>query len=137
SNCTPYDIMRSGSDKDGDLTFMPFNVQILRAAMGIAPDGTLKEAVRQYRKTFNLADSSTGIREDPPPTDEETVLAPGLAAATEDHFWSGDPEPETLDLGEVAADGPAGASRAVTIRVYNGGNVPLHVSALSLTKGNA
>src|SRR2546423_1367192 len=68
SNCDPFDIMRSGGVEDDNLTFAPGNIQILQAVQGVAPNVDLPLSIKansidQYRRTFNLATNSTGIRE--------------------------------------------------------------------------
>ena len=135
-NCMPYDIMRSGYNGDGDLTFKPSNIQILRAAMGIAVEGRLGDAVKQYRKTFNLTHKVNGIRENPTPSDQAIVHVPVMAAVAADQLWYDPAEAETLEMGEIVADGVDAASKTVRISIYNGGTAPLTVSSISLEKGN-
>ncbi len=135
-NAIPFDIMRGGLDSDADLTFLPSNVQLLRAAMGIAPERNLGDGVRQYRRTFNLPESPFGIRENTPPPEEDSPPADAvLVAVTEDGFWYGGLQGPPLELGETPADGAGGQSQFVGVGVHNAGGSPLDVSAIRLVNG--
>lgn len=135
-NAIPFDIMRGGLDSDADLTFLPSNVQLLRAAMGIAPEGNVGDGVRQYRHTFNLPDSPFGIRENTPPPEEDSPPADAvLVAVTDDGFWYGGLQGMPLELGETPADGAGGQSQFVGVGVHNAGGSPLDVSAIRLVNG--
>ena len=137
-NAIPFDIMRTGDDFDADLSFLPSNVQLLRAAMGIAPEGNIGGGVSQYRRTFNLPRSPFGVRENTPGTDDDAPPADAvLVAVTEDGFWYGGLDGPPLELGETPADGDDGESQFMGVGIHNAGGKPLDVSAIALVNGLA
>ncbi|MBI3415739.1 MAG: hypothetical protein HY043_10560, partial [Verrucomicrobia bacterium] len=141
-NCTPFDIMQAGASTDPYLQFAPSNIGLLKAAVGVSSAASppfakyevpLLGELRQYRKTFNLATSSTGIREnnpvDPPPTEPE------ISVFQEDNSFFGEADEAVEIVGEIAADGPGGDFLDVPFTILNSGYGPLTVSSFAFVAG--
>ncbi len=144
TNCTPFDIMRSGSSFDPDLTFLQQNLRQLQAAMGIHANASeeLRAAVQQYRDTINLPDDVNGVREhgdrfveigDSEPAVES---GPDIGVTRGDELLFGLSEHPPSDLGEAAVDGVGGAAAIVDYEVKNVGLAPLTVASVELLQGD-
>ncbi|MEO8428335.1 MAG: choice-of-anchor D domain-containing protein, partial [Verrucomicrobiota bacterium] len=143
-NCIPFDIMQTGQSSDPFLLFAPGNIGLLKAAVGVTGTRTgplsvtrneplLLAELSQYRKTFNLGHSSTGIREnnpmDPPPT------VPEISVFQEDNSFFGEAD-EALEIsGEIAADGSGGDFIDLPFTILNSGYGPLTLNAASFLAG--
>ncbi len=143
TNCIPFDIMRSGSNADGDLTFLSENVPLLQAAMGMqsSVSDTLMAAVEQYKKTFNLARSPVGIRENVNPTGFG-ILRPtsptgsAIVVLHGETVLGHDEGPQFDEFGSTVVDGAGGAVTNVTYQILNNGYDPLTLGTIGLANGS-
>ncbi|MCC6717083.1 MAG: choice-of-anchor D domain-containing protein, partial [Acetobacteraceae bacterium] len=125
----PNDIMRSGNDADGDLTFAATNIALLKAALGIQPDGStpITAGAKLYRDNFNLPGSVKGVREG---FNLDTFPGIGVATGGADLFNGG-----IVAFGSVSADGAGGATGTVDLVITNNGIDPLTLDDISLASG--
>ncbi|MEQ1829052.1 MAG: choice-of-anchor D domain-containing protein, partial [Pirellula sp.] len=130
-NCTPFDIMRSGSNSDGDLTFLPQNIALLQMAMGIhqAPE-LLRPALQQYADTVGLPTYINGVdltREMP----SNEVKLPEIALIRPDIAFFG--RLNDMDtIGSIPADGLGGLSVSADYQLLNAGTADLVITSVEL-----
>jgi hypothetical protein len=144
-NCTPLDIMRSGNAADGNLKFLPQNTVLLKAAMGLHgnADDALKDALTQFRATFDLPSDEVGVREDgyfvdvgeygPPPI----PLLPEIAVLHGEDGYFGVGLEGDVEFGIAVADGAGGESTIFDFEVFNAGLASLTVADVTLLEGAA
>jgi hypothetical protein len=142
-NCTPLDIMRAGNDTDGNLRFLPQNTILLKAALGLHgnADDELKDALTQYRNTFDLPSDEIGVREDgyyvefgevgPPPI----PLLPEVAVLHGEDGYFGVGLEGDVEFDITVADGAGGESTIFDFEVLNPGLAPLTVADVTLLDG--
>ncbi|WP_457334994.1 hypothetical protein [Rhizobacter sp. P5_C2] len=141
ADATPYgDIMNAGGDADGNQCFKYPITNLLKSAVGIAPDGgaAMLDTLKFWRDHFNLQNDrhpghlgdKNGYRdvEAVPLTTPEITLSTGAI----DYFGL---SLDTLPFDSVAADSSADTHSEVAIQIVNGGVAPLLINALQLGGG--
>ena len=141
-NAYPYDIMSNGQAGDGNFEFEHPIDDILRAAVGLAPNFTpgLSDAVTTWRNAFNLVNGryadgghdENGIRtESPNPlTTPEIKLTRGAIS----YFGAGQ---ELISFDTTGADGAGGELADIPLELFNDGVDVLTLSNVGLGSGNS
>ena len=125
---SPYDIMCAQGKNDPSLKFADVNVDILQAAIGLAPNAVffLSNALRSFLANFNLSDSTE-------PFEILTDVATPVLSVNSPNggFLSG----EELDAGQVIVDGLGGQPETLPLTLTNTGSAPLTIRSVSLSDG--
>ncbi|MDJ0660865.1 MAG: Ig-like domain-containing protein [Crocosphaera sp.] len=127
-NTPPNDIMRAGSNADGDLTFAAQNLNLLRAALGMHTNGDkpLTSELSLYQARFNQPTNAMGIREFViPPELEFAELGIEVSDRT---LLLGD----EVSISSIAVDGVGGALSPLDFVLTNVGLAPLTIDSVAL-----
>lgn len=136
-NCFPFDIMRLGINSDPDLSFAADTLELLKASMGVQPNGDkpIPKGLKLWRDNFNLnlnLLNVNGLREVLP---GPVPLTPEIKLSQDSSQFFGFGN-ETATFGTVAADGVGNQNLTVTYQVTNFGTAPLTISSISFQNGN-
>ncbi len=134
--CKPYgDLMNNSRPTDVKREFKPVTLGLLRAAVGLAPNGEmpLVEELKLWRDNFYLHvffKNINGLDDEGDP-----AVSPEIALQYVDGEFYGLAD-ESYEVAPVAADGAGGNLASFQFDVVNWGVAPLNIASLTLADGS-